>query len=364
MSTPRYLLIGGSNCVIKGGFGARLQETLGGNWVNRSLGNSPSLRGVEFLLGNPGIWDEFDQVFFEYTLNDLIFEGAQTLDPQSHLNWLRAMLGIDSLRAKLILVLLNGQGACRRVDANNSFVLENYRRVMQEFPVRSIDLLQLIAREVSQQGASAVFKDNDHFSDAMVAKLVSHSLQQFAQRPVEVPAPESVRELPRLKTLDPLCGQRRHVRVQDFKTALISTQLANLEQGSELVIPSPGGTLVGLYAIASREAGCVCISTNTRSLVKSFRHQFNVEKPFLAMRQLTVPINTYPNEPIRIRFAKNAYAVPGAVLDNTMAQVINHDGASVQIGSLVFLQHGAIAAQSHFSGLKKKKIRSLLRIFS
>jgi hypothetical protein len=338
MPTPRYLLIGGSNCVIKDGFGAKLQEALPGRWVNRSLGNSPSLRGAEYLLGHSSEWADFDQIFFEYTLNDLIFETVQTLDPQAHLDWLSAMLGAELLRRKLVFVLLNGNGASRRVGSNYSFVLDHYRRLIRDRAVRTIDLQPLIADEVAQNGADTVFKDNDHFSDAMVAKLVGAAIKQFAQLPQKAPPlPAAPTRFPLLATVDPLSGGRKHVKAGEFKTSLIETQLALLEQGSEIVVQSPGGTLIGLYGIASREAGCISISTDTQTSIKSFRHMFRVEKPYLAMRHLTIPLRTRAAETIRIRFAKNAYAVPGAMLDHTMAQVINQDGASVQIGGLVFM---------------------------
>jgi hypothetical protein len=337
-AASRYLLIGGSNCVLKDGFGAALQARVPGIWTNRSLGNSPSLRGVEFLLNNLDSLDDFDHIVFEYTLNDLIFEVTQTIDPLAHLAWLRTLLSNEAICAKLVFLRLHGQGASNRLASGHSFVLRNYLSAIDEFGARSIDLFPVIAESVKELGAVAVFKDGDHFSPRIVNALAAAAAAQLVTPGGRTASRCGTHPAAQLCTLDPLQdSQRTAVGVYDFRTSLVSQALAELRVGSEIKVASPGGLLVGLYGLASREAGCLRITHGGRDYVKSMRHRFGVTKPYLAMRHLSLPIPTAAGDEIIFRHAEDIYAVSGGLLDHTLAEVINAPGEAVHLGPLHFL---------------------------
>ena len=343
MQYPRYLLVGGSNSILKDGYGAMLQLQLPGHWCNQSLGNSSSLRGVEYLLNHQASLDQIDQIFFEYTLNDLIFEMSNTLDPITHLDWLQCLVSVEKIREKLIFVLLygHGSGASSRINSGHSFVVDNYRKIISQFGVRSIDLFPLIRETVETRGQAAVFKDNDHFTPHMVQALASSTIAEWTRFSVQPPLQfhESPKVNRKLVTINPLVDAHIHnATTHEFRTALLAAPLVKMTEASEIHFKSPGGALVGFYAIASHDAACVRITYQQREIVKAMRHRFGMAKPYLALRHLTTPLYTMPGEDILVRYTPDIFSVSNASLDNTMAQVINGgEPLAVEVGKFIFL---------------------------
>ncbi|MEP7300652.1 MAG: hypothetical protein ABI699_03925 [Caldimonas sp.] len=335
----RYLLVGGSNCVIGNGFGARLQKSVAADWLNQSLGNSSSLRGIDYLLGHPEVVAQVDAILFEYTLNDLIFEASNTLDPASHLSWLRVLASNRQIADKLVFILMHGQGPVARIGSGDSFVIDHYRRVAAEFGIGSVDLLPLLASSVKQLGLAGVFKDNDHFSETMVQRLAAQVVASLPTAHGPRPAHEPGLEVRCLVAVDPLTeGRMTEVEPGEFGTALLQVPTARLAKGSEIVISSPGGALVGFYGVSSRNAGIIRLTHRGRDIVKTMRHRFAMPKPYWVLRHLTSPLHTQPGEAITLRYVADVYAAPRANLDNTLAQVVNSGGGeSVELGRILFL---------------------------
>ena len=338
MPPPHYLLVGGSNCVLKDGYGAALQQQLPGEWRNESLGNSSSLRGVEYLLSNQALIRNIDRIFFEYALNDLIFEASNTLDPLAHLDWLRSLVAVDEIRNKLIFVLLHGQGASARIASGHSFVADHYRKIIEQFGVCRIDLFPLIAECARSKGAAAVFKDNDHFSPNMVQELAAHTLREYPLCVVQQPVKETSPIAKTVVVVDPVWNAPVSFR-QEFRTTLVALPVVRLAGEAEIRVTSPGGRLVGFYAVATREAACVRIAHQGREIVKAVKHRFGMLKPYLTLQHLTTPLHAQVGEDIVIRHARDIFSVPNATLDHTMAQVINKadDGSVVDVGKFIFL---------------------------
>ncbi|MEQ1847421.1 MAG: hypothetical protein ABL983_17795 [Nitrospira sp.] len=338
----RNLLVGGSNCIIKDGYGSCLQGMIPGVWHNESLGNSSSLRGVEYIINHPSI-DEVDYIFFEYTLNDLIFEISNTLDPVAHFNWLESLVSIVSIRKKLVFILLHGLGAYPRLQSGHSFVLNNYRGIIDRFNIRHIDLFPLIHESITMTGQAEVFKDNDHFSPKMVHALVAQSeiqLSVFSEHSLPSIAELTDRNT-KVSIVDPLLnGQIQGAFTYEYSTNLVSATLVRLSTSSKIRFESPGGYLVGFYAIASQDSGCVLITHKHRNIVKVMSHRFNHSKPYLTLRHLTTPLYTEEGEEIIIRCVNHIYSVPHAILDHTLAEVIHRDaicGFEVNVGKFIFL---------------------------
>ena len=338
MSKPHYLLVGGSNCVINEGYGAILQQKLPGDWTNKSLGNSPSLRGVECLVENQSLIDRVDQIFFEYTLNDLIFEATHTLDPLSHLDWLQCLVSIEKIRKKLIFILLHGQGGTSLIATGYSFVYFNYKEVIKRFGIDYIDLFPQIEQCVIAKGPSAVFLQNDHFVSEMVQILVAKTISEYIKLvDIRRPCGEENITSHNVVVIDPSIDAPSEF-CQNFSTSLISVPVVRLAENMEIRIRSPGGRLVGFYAIASKDAGCLKIRTNNMEIVKIIKHRFGVLKPYFVLRHLTMPLHTSHGEEIVFSYARHIFDAPKASLDQTMAQVIDRiGGKEVFIGKFIFL---------------------------
>ena len=346
LKEPKYLLVGGSNCIIEAGFGARLQASLPGAWTNRSLGHSSSLRGADYLFSHEHEVAAADVVVFEYGLNDLIFESSNTLDPGAHLGWLSALARWPALAGKLVFVLLQGKAAMGRVASKHSFVIDNYRRVVRECGVRCVDLVPLIEKSASARGAAQVFVDNDHFSEGMIQRLVSNAADALGKWEVADPAARQSASKQRWSTatacVDPVTAtQNFDVERVEFSTSLLSMTLVELGDRSRIALRSPGGWLVGLYALSAPDAGFVHISHHSRQMVKTLRHRSNYGKPYLALRHLTSPIPTDADDELVIRAASDAYSTPRAPLDHTHAQVVNGTGGKITIGPFVFLPYSS-----------------------
>jgi glycosyltransferase involved in cell wall biosynthesis len=334
----RYLLVGGSNCVVRGGYGEALMASVPGPWVNRSLGNSPSLRGVDYLVSNPHEVRAADRIVFEYALNDAIFENAHTLDAPSHALTLRALLAVPEIAARLVFVLLVGDGPSSRAMAGHSFVFDHYRQLGAAHGVPVIDLVPFIAAARQEVGA-AVFKDGDHFADPMVARLVEATITALANLPGAAP-PAPAARVPRLVRVSPLAaaGAARGVQSREFRSSLLASHLAQFEEGGTIEVISPGGLFMGCYAQCSRDAGMLRVTLGERELVKPMRHRFGYDKPFVALRHLTTPLPTHAGERLILGRVSSLADAPGAQLDPTFAQVANGNGGELLIGDLLFLQ--------------------------
>jgi len=339
----RFLLVGGSNCVVRGGYGAALMTGVPGPWANRSLGNSPSLCGVDYLLSHPDHVRQAERIVFEYALNDLIFESSRTLDAQSHVLTLRAMLAEPAIAAKLVFVLMVGRGASVRAGAGQSFVLDHYCKLAAEHGVPVIDLVPRIIAAAAELGAAAVFKDNDHFTDTMVGSLAEATATGLAALPaVRAAARASAASGPRLVRVDPLAASCiQGVEEDVFRSALLTRRLARFGADGAIELASPGGLLVGFYARCSRDAGMLRLKLGERDIVKTMRHHFAYNKPFVALRHLSTPLLTRAGERLTLRRVDAIAAAPGARLDRTLSQVVDGCGGELAIGDLLFLQPGA-----------------------
>jgi glycosyltransferase involved in cell wall biosynthesis len=339
----RFLLVGGSNCVIREGYGAVLTATVPGSWTNRSLGNSPSLRGIDHLLSHPQEVREAERIVFEYALNDQIFESSNTLDPPSHALALRALLADPAIAARLVFVLLVGRGPSGRAASGHSFVLDHYRGLAAEHGVPVIDLIPRILEATARHGSAAVFKDNDHFTEMMVGSLVEATAAGLAALPKAGEAHAVARtadpHAPRLVRLDPLAaGGAGGVSVEVFRSRLLTSEMMQLRTGDAIELTSPGGLLLGCYALCSHDAGMLRLTIGERDIVKTMRHGFPYDKPFVALRHLSSPVPTRPGERIMLRLVDGLADVPNAQLDPTLAQVANKRGGELAVGTLLFLQ--------------------------
>lgn len=340
-----YLLVGGSNCVVHGGYGEVLSSKVSGAWSNRSLGNSPSLRGVDYLLAHPAEVSESERIVFEYALNDLIFESSRTLDSASHELTLRALLAEHAIAARLVFVLMVGQGPSARAAAGQSFVLDHYRALASEYRVPIIDLIPMILSAAGEQGPAAVFKDNDHFTTAMVERLADATATALAAL-----APQrerAVRPLrgPRLLRVHPLtASSSQGVEESNFRSALLSARMARFDVGGTIELKSPGGLLMGCYARCSRDAGILRLTCGEHDIVKTMRHRFAYDKPFVALRHFSTPLLTRAGDRVVLQEIKGLDAAPEAKLDQTLAQAVDHGGGELIIGDLLFLQTGEESA--------------------
>lgn len=338
MQGPRYLLVGGSNCLITEGFGARLVRRLPGVWNNQSLGSSSSLRGLDFLLTHPDLAEQADVIVFEYALNDLIFETGGTLDPLVHRHWLQVLASQPALSRKLRFVLLCGRAATRRVAAGESAVVDHYRAVGETFGIPVIDLMDDIAQAVAAEGDSAVFKDHDHFTELHVDRLVARAALALAQAAPGPAAPSSSQPGAMLVGIDPLDeGERTGVQAFEYRTRLVSARLARLSAGASLTFESPGGLLVGFYAVCGGDAAAVRLTHRGHDRLKILRQRGRRAKSYLALSHLTAPIPTREGERITVRQASDPYGVPGATLDPTQGQRIEASPADIEFGRFLFL---------------------------
>lgn len=337
---PRYLLVGGSNCIVREGFGAALQARVPGRWRNESLGASSSLRGAEFLLRHLELVERWDVILFEYALNDIIFEADRTLDPMTHLAVLRALASQPVIRQRLRFVLMRGRhGRLGRERA--SFVLDHYRRVSAEFKIGTIDLLDTIGA-LENASAAGTFADADHFTPEAVTALVDAAAPQLAQVPALAHAPEESRHAaPELRTVDPLTDavESKEVAPEAFRTSLVSARVVRLGADSRVVIRSPGGLLAGFYALSGPESGWLRISHRRHNVLKDLRPEAQAGKTFLAMRHLTTPIPTERGDEMVFRHARDPYRIARSSVDASRRRLMEPGGDSVSIGRIVFLRH-------------------------
>lgn len=342
MQNKNYLLVGGSNCLIKDGLGQVLQEELPGNWTNVSLGNSTSLRAADILLNSPELVDEADFIFLEYTLNDLIFEIAATLDPNSHFRWLDAICSVENIRKKLVVLILGGSQASVRYGQEPSFVLTNYRDLVQQHDLKAIDLFDFIKQERANSDFKQVFRDVDHFSSPMVAKLVQKIMSEFDKISAsETVAGRAGAQSTTLHVLDvPAIEAENKIKSVSFQTRLLTVPVIPLGLQDEITITSPGGTFVGVYAVIQGKQGYLNIEHPRGILAKSARSRMNYSKPRLALRHFTHPVETQKGDKITLRHTQKVGHNPSAVLDHTQGQIVPSDPVedSIDIGGMLFLK--------------------------
>lgn len=339
----KILVIGGSNCIQKNGYGFHLQRLYGDGCENRSLGNSPSLRGVEFLLGCAGDLGDFDFVVFEYALNDLIFEAGNTLDPRCQLEWLRMLAQDYRVAEKLVFVMLHGKSVIPRLRGGVSFVWDNYKKVSKEYSIPIIDMQPFIEKAIVSNGVDGVFKGNDHFTPAAAISLAKNtldSLRNISVMAIGSGSPRSGRKctifvVEPVANCDAVGCERR-----TLSTSLVKANVLKLGCASRLELISPGGMLLGFYSVISDQSGCVMIEYGDRKIIKSLRRRRSVEKPYLALRHLTMPLQTKPGDKIVVRFLPDVYSCDGAVLDNTVAQDLTTSGECVELGNFIFMVPG------------------------
>lgn len=335
----RLCIVGGSNCIQKEGFGDQFHRIQGVEVENRSLGNSSSLRGVDFLLRHAELVEKSDKIIFEYTLNDLIFEVGNTLDPQAHLNWLRLMSSQEHIKSKLSFVLLHGKNVIPRLNACASFVWKNYVTVSNEYGIPLIDMRKPIHQLLRTVGFDGVYKGNDHFTPDAARELASQAFELVSGSLTTKPdttssCPPRAEELIVLDMAD--VGVVRGGKRRTLRTALLKEDLLSLVSGSGVVFDSPGGVLLGFYAEISQDSGCISIRHNGRKTLKSLKRMRPVAKSYLALRHFTMPINTKPGDKIEVEFHPDVYSVPDGVLDNTSAQDLTVKGSHVDIGKFIF----------------------------
>lgn len=340
MTARHRLLVGGSNCLVKNGYGARLQAALPGRWRSESLGGSPSLRGVDYLLQRPELVERMDSIVFEYTLNDLIFEGAGALEPLTHLEGLRALAARPEVAERLCFVMLSGGRTSTPGMRRHAFAPDHYLRVAAEYGVRCIDLREDIEGLITQLGRDGAFSDPDHFTEPVaqdLAERTARALRDPGLRPA--PQPHAGALPPRvLHALDPLVdGDGEGVARLPFKTSLMEVSLASLDAGAVLRLRSPGGVLVGFYALHASDAGAVRLTVGRHDVVKPLRFRGAPDRRFVTLRHLVAPLPTAPGEEIVVRHASDAYAVPGALVDTGRIPMLKSGGPSVAVGRFLFL---------------------------
>jgi hypothetical protein len=334
------LLVGGSNCLVKEGYGARLQAALPGRWRSESLGGSPSLRGVDYLLQRPELVERMDSIVFEYTLNDLIFEVAGTLEPLTHLEGLRTLAARPEVAERLSFVMLCGSRASTPALRRHAFAANHYLRVAAEFGVRCIDLREDIEGLIATHGRDGTFSDPDHFSAAAaqtLAERTARALADPAPRPAAQPRADAPAPLA-LRSLDPLVdGEGEGVTRLPFKTSLLEVSLASLQADSVLRLRSPGGLLVGFYAMHASDAGAVRLTLGRHDVVKPLRFRGAPDRRFVTLRNLVAPLPTAPGDELVVRHVPDAYAVPGAIVDAGRAPILAAGGPTVAVGRFLFL---------------------------
>src|SRR5688572_14590226 len=119
----KIILVGGSNCIIRGGFGEELVKALDGHdVVNHSLGASCVLRAAQILCSDTFRLADWDRVVIEYTINDYIFEQSNVIDPLAHAQWVAELAAAHASTRNLFLAVLPNYNSLSRALDQRSFV--------------------------------------------------------------------------------------------------------------------------------------------------------------------------------------------------------------------------------------------------
>lgn len=336
-SESHYLLIGGSNCLIRGGFGDALRKKIGGVWHNRSIGNTSSLYGVEYILSNIDVIRKYRKIYFEFTLNDLIFEISNTLHPFMHRRWLDALSTVPCLREKLVVILLQGRGASQRYPKGSLFVVETYRAFCRSYGIRTADLLDMIV-DVQKSNQPEIYVDNDHFNTEFAERLADEVCTLSDAPPPALSSQSAPEAL--IRTVSPT-GEAQSMysaESRQFKTSLISMPVLQLIPGAEVELLAPGGQLVGLWSVVTGGYGFLCFNHNAQEYFQVQQVTYPVHKPYLALRHFANPIKTKPGDRILIRCEGDVVGIRDAFIQNVHGQRISQYGnpVAIDIGPLVF----------------------------
>lgn len=335
----RIAYVGGSNGLVQDGVGRTLEKRLGSDFVNFSLGDSPSLRGVEFLLRSEGM-DEFDAILFDYTLNDLIFESVNTIDPFVQRAWLEAMLREEKFRKRLFIATSCGSNALVRAQAGASPILRNYVSLTEEYGVPLIDGVSLIGEMVKKSGAGDVFHQNNHFSPMAVAEICD-LLVSSMQGGLSGNARSGDKEaagLPRIVSVAPVASGG--VAEERFCTSAYEGDFIDLRPGQRLEIKAQEGRLLGFYGLIRPESGFLIIEAPRERVVKPLGHMFNLKKPFAALRHFTRPIEFRSGETLAMSVSGDPGAGVGDRYDHTQganAALLDGKEPRLGVGPLIFI---------------------------
>ncbi|GJL92992.1 hypothetical protein [Hyphococcus sp.] len=335
----RIAYVGGSNGLVQGGVGRTLEEQLGSDFVNFSLGDSPSLRGVEFLLRSDGM-EEFDAILFDYALNDLIFESANTIDPFVQREWLEAMLRNEVLRKRLFIATSCGSNALVRARAGASPLLRNYISLAEDHGVPLIDGVSVIDAMVRKSGAAEVFHQHNHFSPMAVAELCSLLVSSLHVSQAKAARTGSGEVAGRAEISSVTLVASGDLGMERFCTSAYEGEFVNLRPGQRLEIKALEGRLLGFYGLIRPESGFLAIESPRERVVKPLGHMFNLKKPFAALRHLTRPIDFRAGETLVMSVSGDPESGPEGRYDHTQganAALLDGKEPRLGIGPLIFL---------------------------
>ncbi|NOX94571.1 MAG: hypothetical protein GXP04_05600 [Alphaproteobacteria bacterium] len=334
----RIALVGGSNGLVNGGFGQRLSNVLKADFFNYSLGDSPSLRGVDFLLREAARLN-VDKILFEYLLNDLIFESANTIDPLAHFHWLEVLVTRPQIRNKLVFLNLCGANAVHRVGAKRSLIAQNYDKIARLYGIDTIDGTTLIYESMKDSGNDAVFHQYNHFTPDLVGKICDMVIADIQNNKATYSDNGFSKAHDRLSDIDLARSQLNTHKIEHFRTSVFEGDFLHLTSETPVEITPTGNFFAGFYALLFPNSGFLKIDIDGLCTIKPCGHNFNLNKPFVSLRHLSRPIAV--SSARKLLLSVHAHPPSDAAhFDHTQGAVYTgykSDNLKLGIGRLLFL---------------------------
>jgi hypothetical protein len=345
----RIALVGGSNGLVNEGIGEGLSRRLGLSFQNFSLGDSPSLRGVDFLLRKISQLNA-DKILFEYLLNDLIFESANTINPLSHFHWLELLASHPQIRNKLVFLNLCGANAVQRVGGGRSLIAQNYEKIARQYGIHTIDGTAPIYDLVKNTSNDAVFLQYNHFTPDLVDKICDMVVAKI-QKNKTITDIEFVSSDDHLPAIDLTRRQFESHRIEHFKTSVFEGDFLHLTSKSPIEVVTKGDFFVGFYALLFPNSGFLKIDIEGTRTIKPCGHSFNLNKPFVSLRHLSTPIAVSGAK--KMFLSVHAHPPTDATyFDHTQGAVstgYKSDNVKLAIGRLLFLKTPSLSPSQAYA---------------
>ncbi|MGV6803649.1 MAG: hypothetical protein ACWA49_05530 [Ruegeria sp.] len=337
----RIALIGGSNCLIREGFGSALVKELSEYQVtNLSLGASGIVRALAVLTDPDFDLDRWDKIVVEYTLNDLIFEQGGSINPSYHRLVLSDLLRLHRSSGKIFVCALPNQTSFNKVLSRRSWVFQNYAELIETELGFGLDLTPAIAGFIETSQAPA-FIDKDHLAPA-IAKKAARQVAAAIRRPAGSPSDDKQGAFGRYQCIgDYRTKDGQLAETIAYETRVASASLVKIRRDCPIDLVSPGGSLMGFFTASGGRDGVLRVDFADGAFVKPFADISAANwqgRPYYHLRHLTVPRYFRKGEVLRLSVFDGKWDRPIAH-DRTQAEIVPTSHLAEQeilLGSAVF----------------------------
>jgi hypothetical protein len=288
----RIALVGGSNTILTNGWWRGFRDGLpGATLANFGIGGTTSLTGIHQLV-TERIFERFDGVAFEYTLNDALqkphYASAERV--QSTIAAVLALHRPHRHRVRLRFLLGAPRTTLRAVLAGECYVHRTYREMLSAANIPFVDATEVVAR--AYDDPERAYANPPHYT-VEAQEMLGREMARIWDEPAEPGEPppgilgyEAMRVIP-IEAL----RFRGEVETVERATTLRRMTMRRFRHGAEAHLDADG-ILLGAFGCVTADAGQLLISGNCRSVTRQTLNRLWSERhpTLFHMHQLLAPM--------------------------------------------------------------------------